>query len=130
LPSNFPYGMTSNLGNLHDRFSLMFLEACYMSDDLTLAKKVAASLKKDLDQQMRYYKSLGDNMTDEQLAITAEMTLQNKGGNLSDKQGPFTQDIVSTYQFLMQMAEMERKFTKPAAGALPGKDSLLGLPAK
>ncbi|MDP4150441.1 MAG: DUF2723 domain-containing protein [Bacteroidota bacterium] len=132
LPSNFPYGMTSNLGNLHDRFSLMFLEACYMSDDLPLAKKVAASLKKDLEQQMRYYKSLGDNMTDEQLAINAQMILQNKGGNLSDKQAYFAQDILSSYQFLMQMAEMERRFVKPAAGAgaSPGKDSLLGMPAK
>jgi hypothetical protein len=59
LQSNFPYGMTSNQSNLHDYFSFRFLEACYTAEDWTLAKKVNASLKKDLDQQMRYYKSLG-----------------------------------------------------------------------
>jgi hypothetical protein len=56
-PENFDYGMTSR-GNMHNRNSLMFLEACYLSGDTGLAKKVAASIKKDLDQQMRYYNSL------------------------------------------------------------------------
>ncbi len=41
-------------------------------------------MKKDLQQQMRYYKSLGDNMADEQLAINAQMHLQNQTGNLSE----------------------------------------------
>ena len=57
---NIPYGMTSNRGNMHNIFSLQFLEACYEAGDLPLAGKVAASLKKDLQQQMRYYQSLGD----------------------------------------------------------------------
>jgi hypothetical protein len=56
-PENFGYGMTSR-GNIHNRNSLMFLEACYLAGDTELAKKVAASIKKDLDQQMRYYNSL------------------------------------------------------------------------
>ena len=112
--SNFPYGMTSNQNNLHDYFSFRFLDACYLSEDFTLAKKVAASLKKDLDQQMRYYKSLGDPMPDEQLAINAQMATQGKGGNLSDKQMQFAQDIISTYQILMQMAEWEKQYAKGA----------------
>ena len=99
LESNFPYGMTSNQGNMHDIFSLHFLGACYAAEDWALAKKVNASMKKDLEQQMRYYKSLGDNMNDEQLAINAQMVLQNKGGNLSDVQAEwFAQDILSTFQ--------------------------------
>ena len=112
LESNFPYGMTSNQNNLHDYFSFRFLEACYTSEDWTLAKKVHASVKKDLDQQMRYYKSLGDNMTDEQLAVNAQMLLQGKGGNLSDRQSLFAQDILSTYQMLMQMADWEKQYAK------------------
>jgi hypothetical protein len=56
LESNFPYGMTSNQNNLHDYFSFRFLNACYSAEDWNLAKKVSASLKKDLNQQMRYYK--------------------------------------------------------------------------
>ena len=121
LQSNFPYGMTSNQNNLHDYFSFRFLEACYESDDLTLAKKVNASLKKDLQQQMRYYKSLGDNenIQDEQLAINAQMVLQNKGGNLSDKQAQFAQDILSSYQLLMQMGEWEKQYTKNNTPAGP-----------
>ncbi|HVZ25816.1 MAG TPA: DUF2723 domain-containing protein [Sediminibacterium sp.] len=60
---NFDYGMTSR-GNLHNRNSLAFLEACYMAGDTTLAQKVAASVKKDLDQQMRYYNSLSASRAD------------------------------------------------------------------
>jgi hypothetical protein len=56
LESNFPYGMTWNRQNQQDAISLDFLQACYISGDLALAKKVEASLKKDLQQQMRYYK--------------------------------------------------------------------------
>ncbi len=55
--SNFDYGMTSR-GNMHNRNSLLFLEAAYMAGDTTLAAKVAASVKKDLQQQIRYYNSL------------------------------------------------------------------------
>jgi hypothetical protein len=111
LQSNMPYGMTSNQGNLHDYFSFDFLQACLMAGDSTLAKKVSASLKKDLDQQMRYYKSLGDpNVTDEQLAINANMILQNKGGNLSDLQAKyFAQDILSTFRMLMQLSQWENQ---------------------
>jgi len=115
LESNFPYGMTSNQGNLHDYFSFRFLQACYESGDLTLAAKVTASLKKDLQQQMTYYKSLGDIMRDEELAANANMMLQGKGGNLSDRQARFAQDILSTYQLLMQMAEWDKQYNgRPA----------------
>jgi hypothetical protein len=119
LESNFPYGMTSNQNNLHDYFSFRFLEACYVSGDMTLAKKVAASVKKDLEQQMRYYKSLGDNMPDEQLAINAQMLMQGKGGNLSDNQAKFAQDILSSYQMLMQMGEWEKQYAKGAPAPAP-----------
>jgi len=109
--TNFPYGMTSNRGNQHDAISAQFLSACYLSGDLMLAKKVAASLKKDLQQQMEYYKSLGEeNMNDEQLATTAYQLLQGKGNNLSNKQAPFASDIVSSFQVLRQMDEWEKEF--------------------
>jgi hypothetical protein len=62
-PANFDYGMTSR-GNMHNRNSLMFLEACYLAGDSTLAQKVSASVKKDLQQQLRYYNSLSGSMAD------------------------------------------------------------------
>ncbi len=108
--SNFPYGMTSNQNNLQDYFSFRFLEACYQSGDLKLAKKVAGSVKKDVEQQLRYYKSLGEPMPDEQMAINAQMTIQNKGGNLSERQMEFASDILSSYQMLMQMTDWEKQY--------------------
>ncbi|HTS45598.1 MAG TPA: DUF2723 domain-containing protein [Puia sp.] len=110
--ANFPYGLTSNRGNQHDVISLMFLQACYLSGDFSLAKKVMYSLQKDLQQQMLYYKSLGenDNITDEQLAGTAYQLLQGKGNNLSDKQTAFASDIVSSYQLLRQINEWQKQF--------------------
>jgi hypothetical protein len=116
--------MTSNQNNLHDYFSYRFLEACYDAEDWTLAKKVDASVKKDLEQQMRYYKSLGENMSDEQLAINAQMLLQNKGGSLSDRQVELAQDIMSTYQLLMQLNTWEKQYSKspsPGPGTTPLK---------
>jgi hypothetical protein len=107
---NFPYGMTSNRGNQQNRISMSFLLACYEGGDNTLAKKVAASVKKDLSQQMRYYASLGEPMQDEQLAISAQMTLQNKGGNLTDTQAGFANDILSSYQMLLQISDWEKQF--------------------
>jgi len=107
---NFPYGLTSNMGNLDNSYSLYFLQTCYAADDATLAAKVAASMKKDLQQQMRYYQSRGESMTDEQLAINAQQAIQGKQNNLSDKQMEFAQDILSSYQLLLQIDQLERQF--------------------
>jgi hypothetical protein len=120
LESNFPYGMTSNRGNQHNRISMSFLLAAYQCGDLEVAKRVSASVKKDLSQQLRYYSSLGDNMPNEQLAINAQMLMQGKGGNLSDKQMQFAQDIVSSYQMLMQANDWEKQFA--GSGALSGQE--------
>jgi len=123
--SNFPYGMSSNRGNQHNRISMSFLLATYESGDLDLAKKVAASLKKDLSQQMRYYKSLGDNMTDENLAINAQMASQNKGGNLSNLQITFSNDILSSYQMILQLDEWNKQFGSgsKSLGSTPGSEN-------
>jgi hypothetical protein len=111
LESNFPYGMTSNRGNQHNGISMEFLQACYLAGDSNLSRKVEASVKKDLQQQMRYYKSLGEEtMSDEQLANNAYMMLQGKGGNLSDRQAQFTQDIFTTFRMLMQLQEMDKTY--------------------
>ena len=106
---NFPYGMTSNLGNMDNRMSTYFLDACYGSGDDALAAKVYASITKDLQQQMEYYQSLGDGMTDDQLAINAQQALQGKENNLSSRQQDFASDIFSTYQLLHQLPQMRQK---------------------
>lgn len=60
LQQNFPYGMVAR-SNDHNKESFFFLEACYRADDRQLAAKVAAGLKKDLQQQLRYYHALTGN---------------------------------------------------------------------
>lgn len=68
LDENFAYGMVSR-GNMHNKNSLLFLEACLMADDKALADKVEASVKKDLQQQVRFCNTLtgdkADQMADE-----------------------------------------------------------------
>jgi hypothetical protein len=98
------------MGNMDNRTSLYFLDDCYASGDETLAAKVAASLTKDLQQQMQYYQSLGDGMTDQQLAINAQQATQGKANALSDRQQSFASDILSTYQLLMQIAQMQQHY--------------------
>jgi hypothetical protein len=78
--SNFGYGLTSR-GNIHNRNSLLFLEACYLAGDQALIQKVSAAVKKDLQQQVNYYNALtgmkADNMSQERQ--TAESYLQALG---------------------------------------------------
>jgi len=61
-------------------------------------------------------------MSDEQLAISAQMATQGKGGNLSDKQMQFANDILSSYRLLLQMADLEKQYAgaPPAAGPAAG----------
>jgi hypothetical protein len=108
---NIPYGFTTNRGNMHNIFSLQFLESCYLADDWALANKVSASIKKDLQQQMRYYQTLGNTgYTQEQLVNNAYMLLQGQETELSYRQSAFAQDILSSYQLLQQLAKWEQEF--------------------
>jgi len=126
---NCPYGMTSNRGNFHDRVTMTFLYAAYKCD-LDLAKKVSKSVKSDLEQQMKYYRSLGDQeATNESLAMNAAGYLNNKGGVLSDKQAEFAQDIMSSYQMLMQLADWEKQYGGGGAGKSPLETAPTTLPA-
>ena len=117
--ANFPYGNTTNLGNMDNRTSLWFLYDCYNAGDETLAAKVAASITKDLQQQMQYYQSLGEGMTDEQLALNARQATQGKGSSLSDRQQAFASDIVSTWQFLMQIEQLKQQYKAAHGPAAP-----------
>jgi len=63
LQENFPYGLTSR-NNDHNKISMGFLEACYRADDPQLAAKVLASVKRDMQQQSRYYDALSGNKAD------------------------------------------------------------------
>ncbi|MEJ7831250.1 MAG: DUF2723 domain-containing protein, partial [Segetibacter sp.] len=60
LQENMPYGHISR-GNMHNRNSIAFLEACYRSDAKDLAAKVSKSVRTDLQQQIKFYNSLSGN---------------------------------------------------------------------
>ena len=131
LEENCPYGMTSNRGNFHNRFSQTFLYAAYRAGDMNLAKKVHQSLKSDLDQQMAYYQSLGDGvLNNDQLYAAAAQTLNGRAGGLSTEQEKFAGDIASVYQMLQQLNAWEKEFnpktvspTENAPSTLPAPDS-------
>ena len=107
---SFPYGMTSNRGNQHNYFSYLFLQSCYAAGDLELAKKVSNSVMKDLKQEVAYYKSLGDAMSDDQFQQGIESAYQNKPSSLNNKQASFVQDALTSYQLIAAIAKMEQDF--------------------
>ena len=55
--------------NMHNRASLMFMDACYKAGDKTLGDKVGKAVETDFNQQIKYYNSLtgekADNMAQE-----------------------------------------------------------------
>jgi hypothetical protein len=108
---NVPYAMAATQGNFHNIVSMQYLEACYLSGEMTIARKVNAALKKDLKQQLDYYRSLGDNpFTDEQLANYAYMSMQGKGNVFSFRQRPFAQDMLTSWQILNQITDWEKQY--------------------
>ncbi len=57
---NMPYAMVSRF-NSHNQTGLLYLEACYKSGKTELAEKVRLTVRKDLEQQKRYYDYLKNN---------------------------------------------------------------------
>ena len=108
---NFPYGMTSNRGNQHNYFSYVFMQACYAADDKALAKKVSTSVMKDLKQQLTYYRSLGEAMSEDQFMQNADAAYQGKPNALSNKQMSFVQDILTCYQLEAAITKLETDIT-------------------
>jgi hypothetical protein len=78
---NFAYGYVSG-GNMHNRSSMAFLEACYRADAKDLVDKVSSSIKEDLNQQMKFYNSLEGNKAE---AMAAERNFAKNLLNTMDK---------------------------------------------
>lgn len=109
--ANVPHAMASPQANMHNRVSLEYLQSCYVAGETAIAKKVAAALKKDLQQQLDYYRSLGDvAYNTEQLVNNAAMILQGKFADLSRRQMFFVQDIYSSFWLLEQVKELEKMY--------------------
>lgn len=57
---NLPYAMVSRF-NSHNQTGLLYLEACYKAGKTELAEKVRLSVRRDLEQQRKYYDYLKNN---------------------------------------------------------------------
>jgi len=53
-PLNLPYALVSRYNN-HNQTGLIYLEACYKAGKNDVAEKVRAAIRKDLDDQKKYY---------------------------------------------------------------------------
>jgi predicted amidophosphoribosyltransferase len=77
---------------------------------MNIAKKIASSVLKDLNQSIAYYKSLGDPMSEDQYMQNLENAYQNKPNDLSNKQIVFVQDALTTYQLIAAIEKMNQDF--------------------
>ena len=63
LQENVPYGLVSR-GNMHNRTTLMLLDASYRAEDKILTEKITNALRKEVKQEMNFYNSLDGNRAD------------------------------------------------------------------
>jgi hypothetical protein len=76
---SLPYGMTSTRGgNQDNRIASEVLRACYAAGDFELAKKIAKSISTDVNQQLSYYNSLGQKMSDNKFIENMEAAINQK----------------------------------------------------
>ena len=78
LQENFPYGLFSR-GNMHNRTTLMLLDACYRAENKTLAEKVSKALRKELTEEKSYYASLPESKKEQMLQEASELEQFIKG---------------------------------------------------
>jgi hypothetical protein len=62
---------------------------------------------KDLKQQLSYYRSLGESMSEDQFMQNADAAYQGKPSALSNKQMSFVQDILTCYQLESAIAKLD-----------------------
>ncbi|MDP9229442.1 MAG: DUF2723 domain-containing protein, partial [Bacteroidota bacterium] len=77
LTENFPYAMTSRY-NSHNQTALIYLEACYKTGMAELAEKVRLNIRKDLEQQKKYYDYLRTEREDLYKSITTEYEINER----------------------------------------------------
>lgn len=70
-PDNLPYAMVSRFSN-HNQNNLEYLEACYKAGKMELAEKIRAALRKDIDQQRKYYQYLENEASDKFIQLDLE----------------------------------------------------------
>jgi len=111
-----PYGIVSR-GNQHDMVSTQMVEASYKSGDQALAGKIAARVRKDIDEQLNYYAYLGD-MSVLELRQAVQDIMENKADNLNNRQKGVFLEIRQAFGLKEYLDNMERVY-KNAPPAIP-----------
>ncbi|MBX2921951.1 MAG: DUF2723 domain-containing protein [Chitinophagaceae bacterium] len=108
-PNNMPYGMTSR-SNQHNIVSISMMEAAYKADYNELGDRLLKAVKKDLEEQIRYYAALGNMPVQELMQHMQE----GSGDGLSRKQRSIFGEIDQSFRVQNYLAFLETKY-KPAA---------------
>lgn len=106
-PSNMPYAMVSRF-NQHNVVGVSMMDAAYKADYKELADKIERALKRDIEQQLSYYASLG-NMSVQELL----QHMQNPDG-LASKQRTLYSEIDQTFRLQNYLNYVEGKYKAPA----------------
>ena len=122
---NVPYGMPSRY-ELHNQASFTLMDAAYQAGVKDLAGKISKALNKDMNQQLNYYASLGDDMSRKQLddllarysqmkytAQTNEQVNQAEGflgSNLSKNQSGLAYEISRNYDLYEYVKQSDAKY--------------------
>lgn len=109
---NMPYAMVSR-SNQHNMVSTQLVEAAYRAGDMTMGDKIAAAVKKDIEQQLAYYAYLGD-MSQPQLMQAVMDIMQNKADNLSDRQKSLFLDIRQAFALQEYLRSIESAYKSAA----------------
>lgn len=105
--SNMPYAMVSRF-NQHNVVGVSMMDAAYKADYKELADKIERVLKRDIEQQLNYYASLGD-MTVQELM----QHMQSPDG-LERRQRTLYSEIDQTFRLQNYLTYVEGKYKAPA----------------
>lgn len=102
LPENMPYAMTTP-GNMHNLWSMEIVYAYYLAGDPKKADEISMQLIRDLEQQMRYYRSLPPRLLTNDLQDDArraeQFTLMLKQWKIDFTASDSTQQAETGQQF-------------------------------
>lgn len=105
--ANMPYAMVSR-NNQQNIVAISVMEAAYEAEDKELGDRVLKDIKKDIDQQLRYYAALGGMSVQEMM-----QHIQDPDG-LSAKQRTLYGEIDQTFRVQNYLSFIESKYNIPA----------------
>lgn len=112
---NMPYAMVSR-NNQQNIVAISVMEAAFEAEDKVLGERVLNDIKKDIDQQLRYYAALGGMSVQEMM-----QHLQDPEG-LSAKQRTLYGEIDQTLRVQNYLGFLEGKYNiQPVSPEIPGE---------